>query len=69
LHEWKHADPGAVPGFRIAVREETGASWKAAGTPLRLVNRARLQWRDKLPPASCPGAGHLPGEILRFSTP
>jgi glycosyl transferase family 2 len=69
LHEWKDSDPGAAAGFRIEVREESGTGWRDAGTPLRLVNRKRLQWTGALPPDSLPEAAVIPGTILRFARP
>lgn len=69
LHEWKGSEPGKTPGFQIALREETAQGWKPAGTPLRLVDRRRVVWSETLPPDSCPDAGRLPGEILRFAHP
>jgi glycosyltransferase involved in cell wall biosynthesis len=69
LHEWKDSEPGDVPGFCIQVREETADGWRSLGLQLRLVNRLRMNWPDKLPPAMCEGQVDLDGEILRFSQP
>ena len=70
LHEWKDSDPGEAPGFCLQVREEQPAGgWEALGAQLRLVNRKRMNWSDRLPPAVCDGQGSLPGEILRFAHP
>ena len=69
LHEWKDTDPGDAAGFRIAVREESGAGWQEAGTSLRLVHRARIALRDPLPVDGSPEAPTIPGHILRFARP
>jgi glycosyltransferase involved in cell wall biosynthesis len=70
LHEWKDSDPGETPGFCIQVRQENPeGGWQPLGNQLRLVNRERMNWPDKLPPQTCEGEGSLPGEILRFAHP
>ena len=69
LHEWKDSDPGETPGFCVAVREESDGTWNALGAQLRLVNRTRMNWSDRLPPGNCPDSQPLPGEILRFAQP
>lgn len=69
LHEWKDSDPGEKPGFCIEVREESSEGWRSLGPQLRLVNRTRVNWPDKLPPNTCNGQADLAGEILRFALP
>ncbi len=69
LHEWKDSDPDETPGFCIAVREEDAGGWRSLGAQLRLVNRKRMNWPDKLPPSNCPNSRPLAGEILRFAQP
>lgn len=70
LHEWKDGDPGEKPGFLIDVREENSEGWHVLGPQLRLVNRRRMNWPDRLPPNSEEhGTPDLSGEILRFSNP
>lgn len=69
LHEWKESDPGDIPGFCVQLREETSGGWQLLGLQLRLVNRTRMNWPDKLPPQSCAGQVDLEGEILRFAHP
>ncbi len=69
LHEWKESDGGEEVGFCVSVREESDDGWKGLGKQLRLVNRTRINWPDKLPRVSCEGSADLSGEILRFSKP
>lgn len=69
LHEWKESEPGDIPGFCIQVREEAAGGWRSLGPQLRLVNRTRMNWPDKLPPNACEGQVDLAGEILRFAQP
>lgn len=69
LHEWKDSEPGEKPGFCVSVREESDEGWRQLGPQLRLVNRRRMNWPDKLPPNTCDGEADLPGAILRFAQP
>jgi|SRR5947209_10616594 len=69
LFEWKQEEvPQEIVGYSVAVREETENGWRNDGQHLRLANRKRINWPERLPPVN--GDGHvLAGELLRFSKP
>jgi glycosyltransferase involved in cell wall biosynthesis len=65
LFEWKDSEPGTVSGYAVPVREQSGKGWRERPPETRLVNRARLNWKDELPPTA-PNAPRLEGDLLRF---
>ena len=70
LFEWKDSDPSdAVVGYCVDVRGEANGAWQSLGSHLRLVNRKRMNWPDRLPPDNGANVGRLEGEVMRFATP
>jgi glycosyltransferase involved in cell wall biosynthesis len=65
LLEWKNSDPGNVTGYSVGVREQRKGAWRQLQPELRLVNRAKLNWKTELPPSN-PAALKLEGDLLRF---
>jgi hypothetical protein len=65
LFEWKDSDPGNVTGYSLGIREQRNNGWQQLTAELRLVNRAKLNWKTELPPAN-PTALKLEGDLLRF---
>ncbi len=65
LFEWKDSDPGNVTGYALPIREQRNGNWRQLKPEVRLVNRAKLNWKTELPPAN-PAALKLEGDLLRF---
>jgi glycosyltransferase involved in cell wall biosynthesis len=65
LFEWKDSDPGNVTGYLLGIREQRHGGWRQLKPELRLVNRAKLNWKTELPPTN-PTAPKLEGDLLRF---
>lgn len=65
LFEWKRSKPGAVPGYAMNVREQKANGWHNLPPETRLVNRAKVNWKDELPPTMT-STPKLEGDLLRF---
>jgi glycosyltransferase involved in cell wall biosynthesis len=65
LFEWKNSKPEAVTGYRLSIREQNAKGWRQLPAETRLVNRAKLNWKDELPPTTS-NAPKLEGDLLRF---
>jgi glycosyltransferase involved in cell wall biosynthesis len=66
LFEWKDSEPVTVDSYALGIREQVGQGWRTCPPETRLVNRARLNWKDELPPSKR-GTSRLEGDLLRFS--
>jgi len=66
LLDWKESEHADVPGFSVLIREQTNEDWRSLGREVRLANRKRVNWKDKLPPM-IDGSCQLNGDILRFN--
>ena len=66
LFEWKQQEGNdSTIGYSIQIREDAEGGWKVTGHETRLVNRARVNWTDRLPP-NINDAPQLAGDLLRF---
>ena len=64
LFEWKDTDPDEeVPGFSFPVRDANAG--QSHPPEMRLVNRNRVNWTEKLPP-NADRAIELHGDLLKF---
>lgn len=65
LFEWKSSKPGTAAGYRLSIREQNAKGWNQVPPETRLVNRAKLNWKDELPPTTS-NTPKLEGDLLRF---
>lgn len=63
--EWKESEHEQIPGYMIAIREQSAQGWRNIGREMRLANRTRLNWKGRIPPATGT-SGELQGDLLRF---
>jgi glycosyltransferase involved in cell wall biosynthesis len=65
LLQWKRSKPGTVFGYALSVREQKADGWRHLPAETRLVNRAKVNWKDELPPTTGT-TPKLQGDLLRF---
>jgi len=65
LLEWKESDPKDVSGYSVNVRQQTGNGWQDLGNEMRLANRKKVNWKERIPPLA-DNSGKLSGDVLRF---